>query len=65
VPEDFVSAERLHDSSTWIFSNIIFNTCVFQAGKGKDDPDRKLLEDVWGEVPSTQTTAIMGPSGAG
>ena len=31
-----------------------------QAGKG-DEPERKLLQDVWGEVPSTQTTAIMGP----
>ena len=31
----------------------------------KDEPDRKLLQDVWGEVPEKQTTAIMGPSGAG
>jgi ABC-type multidrug transport system ATPase subunit len=29
------------------------------------EEDRKLLEDVWGEVPERQTTAIMGPSGAG
>jgi len=35
-----------------------------QAGK-KGEPSRNLLENVWGEVPSTQTTAIMGPSGAG
>lgn len=33
-------------------------------GKG-DNPDRKLLDDVWGEVPKTQTTAIIGASGAG
>jgi len=26
---------------------------------------RKLLEDVWGEVPPGETTAVMGPSGAG
>ncbi|KAG7371928.1 ABC transporter [Nitzschia inconspicua] len=33
--------------------------------KTKDGADRKLLDDVWGEVPEKQTTAIMGPSGAG
>jgi ABC-type multidrug transport system ATPase subunit len=31
----------------------------------RDNPDRKLLDNVWGEVPKTQTTAIMGASGAG
>lgn len=31
----------------------------------KGEPDRKLLDGVWGEVPEKQTTAIMGPSGAG
>jgi len=31
----------------------------------KDGEDRKLLSDVWGEVPQQKTTAIMGPSGAG
>jgi ABC-type multidrug transport system ATPase subunit len=30
-----------------------------------DDPERKLLDNVWGEVPPKQTTAVMGPSGAG
>jgi ABC-type multidrug transport system ATPase subunit len=34
------------------------------AGK-KGEDDRKLLDGVWGEVPAKQTTAIMGPSGAG
>mmetsp|Transcript_49349 Transcript_49349/g.119684 ORF Transcript_49349/g.119684 Transcript_49349/m.119684 type:complete len:738 (+) Transcript_49349:311-2524(+) len=34
-------------------------------GKGKEAEDRPLLKDVWGEVPEQQTTAIMGPSGAG
>ncbi|KAL3922583.1 MAG: hypothetical protein SGILL_002124 [Bacillariaceae sp.] len=28
--------------------------------KSKDGEDRKLLENVWGEVPEQQTTAIMG-----
>ena len=28
-------------------------------------PERTLLSNVWGEVPKTQTTAIMGASGAG
>jgi ABC-type multidrug transport system ATPase subunit len=36
----------------------------FQKGTNGTD-DRKLLENVWGEVPEKQTTAIMGPSGAG
>jgi ABC-type multidrug transport system ATPase subunit len=31
----------------------------------KDKPNRKLLSNVWGEVPKTETTAIMGASGAG
>ena len=29
------------------------------------EPERKLLDDIWGEVPRNKTTAIMGPSGAG
>jgi len=31
----------------------------------KGEPDRKLLDNVWGEVPAKETTAVMGPSGAG
>eukprot|EP00934_Nitzschia_sp_Nitz4_P006073 Nitzschia sp. Nitz4//scaffold4_size323378//275040//277173//NITZ4_000707-RA/size323378-augustus-gene-0.60-mRNA-1//-1//CDS//3329553540//6063//frame0 len=31
----------------------------------KGDKDSKLLDSVWGEVPSGQTTAVMGPSGSG
>jgi ABC-type multidrug transport system ATPase subunit len=31
----------------------------------KNQPNRKLLDNVWGEVPKTETTAIMGASGAG
>ena len=38
--------------------------CNLQKGKNGED-DRNLLQDVWGEVPEKQTTAIMGPSGAG
>ena len=34
------------------------------AAKG-DTPERKLLDNVWGEVPKGQVTAIMGPSGSG
>jgi ABC-type multidrug transport system ATPase subunit/ABC-type multidrug transport system permease subunit len=34
------------------------------AGKGEES-ERKLLDNVWGEVPEKQTTAVMGPSGAG
>jgi ABC-type multidrug transport system ATPase subunit len=35
------------------------------AGKKESDPDVKLLDGVWGQVPDHKTTAIMGPSGAG
>ena len=28
-------------------------------------PEKKILDDVWGEVPKRQVTAIMGPSGSG
>ena len=31
----------------------------------KDEEERRLLDNVWGEVPAKETTAIMGPSGAG
>ena len=34
------------------------------AASGKDK-ERILLDNVWGEVPAKETTAIMGPSGAG
>lgn len=30
-----------------------------------DNPERKLLDNAWGEVPKRHVTAIMGPSGAG
>jgi len=40
------------------------DTNMTLAAKGKE-PERKLLQDVWGEVPVRETTAIMGPSGAG
>lgn len=36
-----------------------------QKPKKKGGEPRKLLDNVWGEVPEMQTTAIMGPSGAG
>jgi ABC-type multidrug transport system ATPase subunit len=32
---------------------------------GRNDKERLLLDNVWGEVPAKETTAIMGPSGAG
>lgn len=51
-----------------IACNLIFFVCFFlflvKNMKAKES-DRKLLSDVWGEVPAKETTAIMGPSGAG
>ena len=40
------------------------NVSMTLKGNKKTEP-RKLLHNVWGEVPQQQTTAIMGPSGAG
>ncbi|KAL7557523.1 hypothetical protein ACA910_005277 [Epithemia clementina (nom. ined.)] len=40
------------------------NVNMTLAAKG-DVPERKLLDEVWGEVPKRETTAILGPSGAG
>lgn len=51
-------AKREGKTLTWTNVNMTLT------GKG-DEPDRRLLKDVWGEVPMTKTTAIMGPSGAG
>ena len=33
--------------------------------RSADEAPKRLLENVWGEVPKQETTAIMGPSGAG
>ncbi|KAG7365608.1 ABC transporter [Nitzschia inconspicua] len=41
------------------------NVNMVLKGKNENEPDRMLLNNVWGEVPEQQTTAIMGPSGAG
>jgi ABC-type lipoprotein export system ATPase subunit len=40
------------------------NVNMTALGKGKNK-SKSILSDVWGEVPAKQTTAIMGPSGAG
>jgi ABC-type multidrug transport system ATPase subunit len=52
----------IHNELALTFSNQLYY--VIQKGQG-EEADRKLLDDVWGEVPEKQTTAIMGPSGAG
>lgn len=40
------------------------NINMIVAGQG-GKPDRKILDNVWGEVPKEEVTALMGPSGAG
>ena len=50
-------APRQGKTLTWTNVNMVL------AGNKGDEPDRKLLDNVWGEVPAKQTTAIMGPSG--
>lgn len=54
-------AEREGKTLTWTNVNMV----LAPKKKGKDMEERKLLDGVWGEVPAKQTTAIMGPSGAG
>jgi ABC-type multidrug transport system ATPase subunit len=51
-------AEREGKALVWRHVNMTL------AAKG-DQPKKKLLDEVWGEVPPRETTAIMGPSGAG
>jgi hypothetical protein len=34
---------------------------IFQKGKKNGESNKKLLDNVWGEVPEKQTTTIMGP----
>lgn len=48
-------AEREGKTLTWTNVNMLL------APKKKDEKERKLLSNVWGEVPAKQTTAIMGP----
>ena len=40
------------------------HSCLVALQKTKNG-EKRLLNNVWGEVPSTETTAIMGASGAG
>lgn len=49
---------------TGIQTNRFTPADILQTAK-KGQPAKKLLNDVWGEVPKTETTAIMGASGAG
>lgn len=51
-------APREGKTLTWKNVNMVL-------GAKGDEPERKLLDNVWGEVPAKQTTALMGPSGAG
>jgi ABC-type lipoprotein export system ATPase subunit len=51
-------AQRVGKKLSWRNVNMTLQT-------SKGQPNKKLLSDVWGEVPSTETTAIMGASGAG
>ena len=41
------------------------NVNMTLSSKKKDLPEKKILDNVWGDVPSKHVTAIMGPSGSG
>ena len=50
-------AEREGKDLTWSNVNMKLEP------KGKDKEGKDILSQVWGEVPKTHITAIMGPSG--
>jgi len=50
-------AAREGKTLTWQNINMTLNK--------KGEEERKLLSNVWGEVPKKEITAVMGPSGAG
>lgn len=54
-------APRAGKKLTW--TNV--NMKVVKPVKGKGMFEKKLLLDVWGEVPNREITAVMGPSGGG
>lgn len=61
-------APREGKTLTWKSVNMVLTTpspTTTADSKGKDTEQRMLLDNVWGEVPAKQTTALMGPSGAG
>ena len=43
--------------TVWYRITLSTTLTKIQKGKNKDEPDRMLLDDVWGEVPEQQTTA--------
>ena len=46
--------------------NLFWTNINMSLKGGKDETNAKrILTDVWGEVPQKQVTAIMGPSGSG
>ena len=46
--------------------NLFWSNVNMSLKGGKDETNAKrILTDVWGEVPQKQVTAIMGPSGSG
>eukprot|EP00592_Proboscia_alata_P011971 CAMPEP_0194383636 /NCGR_PEP_ID=MMETSP0174-20130528/68548_1 /TAXON_ID=216777 /ORGANISM="Proboscia alata, Strain PI-D3" /LENGTH=577 /DNA_ID=CAMNT_0039170025 /DNA_START=55 /DNA_END=1785 /DNA_ORIENTATION=+ len=58
LSKDDPFAERESKPLTW--TNVKMTVSA-----SKNNPERVILSDVYGEVPPKQVTAIMGPSGAG
>jgi len=66
----FGRSESVLDPSTDPFAKregktLLWRNISIKLAGNKLEEDRKLLDGVWGEVPPTETTAVMGPSGAG
>lgn len=64
-PHGFDDPLRPREGRDLMWRNVNM-TLSSSSGRGKksNEPDKKILDNVWGDVPSKQMTAIMGPSGA-
>jgi hypothetical protein len=60
-PNGFDDPLRPREGRDLMWRNV--NMILTSGKKNSNEPDKKLLDNVWGDVPSKQVTAIMGPSG--
>ena len=66
-PPEMATPSRLDDPfKPRIGRHLVWKDVQMTLKKSKgDEPHKVILNNVWGEVPKGQVTAIMGPSGSG